>query len=59
MRVGGQFHAPAALPPGKKPCTHCIGRWVGAENLTATGIRSPTVQPVASRYTDYAIPSRT
>ena len=26
MGVGGQRHAPAALPPGK---THCIGGWVG------------------------------
>jgi hypothetical protein len=31
MGVGGQRHAPAALPPGK----------IGAENLTFTGIRSP------------------
>jgi hypothetical protein len=27
--VGGQFHAPAALPAGKRPGTHCIGGWVG------------------------------
>jgi hypothetical protein len=26
--------------------------WTGAENLTLTGIRSSTVQLVASRYTD-------
>jgi hypothetical protein len=48
MRVGGQLHAPAALPPGKRPSTHFIGGWVapepvwtGAENLAPTGIRSP------------------
>ena len=29
MTVGGQLHAPAALPPGKRPGTHCIGGWVG------------------------------
>jgi hypothetical protein len=29
MRVGGQLHALAALPPGKRPGTHCIGGWVG------------------------------
>jgi len=29
MGVGGQGYAPAALPPGKKPGTHCIGGWVG------------------------------
>ena len=28
--------------------------WTGAENLAPTGIRSRTVQPVGSRYTDYA-----
>ena len=27
--VGGQRHAPAALPPGRRPGTHCIGGWVG------------------------------
>ena len=27
--VGGQCHAPAALPPRKRPCTHCIGGWMG------------------------------
>jgi hypothetical protein len=25
VRVGGQLHAPAALPPGKRPGTHHIG----------------------------------
>jgi hypothetical protein len=29
MRVGGQIHDPAALPPGKRPGSHCIGGWVG------------------------------
>ena len=40
--VGGQRHALAALPPGKKPSTHCTGGWwgpgpvlTGAENLAA------------------------
>ena len=28
MRVGGQLNAPAALPPGKRPGTHCIAGWV-------------------------------
>jgi hypothetical protein len=27
--VGSQRHAPAVLPPGKRPRTHCIGGWVG------------------------------
>ena len=25
--VGGQRHAPAALPPGRRPGTHSIGGW--------------------------------
>ena len=48
MGVGGQRHAPAALPPGRRPGTHCIGGWLvpspdldGCENLALTGIRSP------------------
>ena len=31
--------------------------WAGAENLAPTGIRSRTVQPVGSHYTDWAIVS--
>jgi hypothetical protein len=29
MGVGGQRHVPSALPPGKRPNTHCTGGWVG------------------------------
>ena len=28
MGVGGQRHAPTALPPGKRPGTNCTGGWV-------------------------------
>ena len=31
--------------------------WPGAENLAPTTIRSPNRQPLASRYTDYALPA--
>jgi hypothetical protein len=48
MRVGGQLHAPAALPPGKEtqyPLYRRLGGpqgvWTAAENLAPTGIRSP------------------
>jgi hypothetical protein len=48
MGVGGQHQAPAALPPGKIPDTHCIGGWVGPRagldgcgKSRPTGIRSP------------------
>jgi hypothetical protein len=27
--VDGQRHAPTALPPVKRPGTHCTGGWVG------------------------------
>jgi hypothetical protein len=60
MGVGSQRHAPAALPPGKRPGTHCIGDWVGPRvGLDGCGkFRPPlgldhrTVQPVPRRYTD-------
>jgi hypothetical protein len=29
MEVSGKRHASAALPPGKRPCTHYIRVWVG------------------------------
>jgi len=42
MRVGGQRLAPAALPPGKRPGTHCTGRWVGPRaGLDACGKSRP------------------
>jgi len=49
MGVGGQRHTPAALPPGKKPGTHCIGGWVSTrvvldwcgKSRPPIGIRSP------------------
>jgi len=49
-----------ALPPGKTryPLYRRLGGpqgWSGqADNLVPTGIRSRTVQPVVSRYTDWA-----
>jgi len=55
-----QCQAPAALYHREKPGTHCTGGWVsprpvwsGAENLPPPGFDPRTVQPVASRYTDY------
>ena len=62
MGVGGQRHAPAALP-WERPGTHCIGGWVDPRaGLDGCGKSRPppgfdprTVQPVASRYTDWAI----
>jgi hypothetical protein len=58
--VGGQRHAPAALPLGNRPGIHCIGGWVGPRaGLDGCGKSRPplgfdprTVQPVESRYTD-------
>jgi hypothetical protein len=59
--MGGQLYAPVALPAVKRPGTHCTGDWVrprpvraGAEN-PPPGLDPRTVQPVTSRYTDYAI----
>ena len=62
--VGVQRHASSVSPPRKRYGTHCTGGWVGpsvifwtaAENVTLTGFDPRTVQPVASRYTDWATP---
>ena len=62
MGVGGQRHAPAALPPGKTryPLYRKLGRPQGrpgrVRKISPTpGFDPRTVQPVASRYTDRAI----
>ena len=64
MRVGGQRHAPTALPSLKRPGTHLYeARWapgpVGTglekkKSLGTTGDQTRTVELVACRYTDYA-----
>jgi len=51
MGVRGQRRISAALPPGKRHSAHFTGGWTGAENLALTA------HPVASRYTDEAIPA--
>jgi hypothetical protein len=52
------------LCPRERPGTHCTGAglasdpvWIGAENLAPPEFDPQTVQPVASRYTDCAIPA--
>ena len=65
MGVSGQRHAPAALSPGETryPLHRRLGGpqrqvWTGGENLAPQpGFDPRTVQPAASRYTGYAIPS--
>ena len=60
--VGGQRHAPAALLLGKRPGAHCIGGWVGlraglggcGKSHLPPGFDPRTVQPIASRYIDWA-----
>jgi len=55
---GSESRPGRSLPP-KRPGTHSTGGWVGPKagldrkNLVPTGIRSRTVQPVVSRYTDW------
>jgi hypothetical protein len=64
MGVGGQRHAPAALPPWKTryPLYRRLGGpqgWSGRLRKIShpPGFDSRAVQPVASRYTDWAIPA--
>ena len=64
MRVGGQLHAPAALFPGKRPGSPLYRRLGGPQGRSGRvrkiaptpGFDPRTVQPVASRCTDYAMP---
>ena len=64
MRVGGQRHAPAALHPGetREPLYRRLGGTQGRSGQVRKisppqGFDPRTVQPVASRYTDWAIPA--
>jgi hypothetical protein len=66
MGVGGQRHAPAALPPGmtRYPFYRSLGRRQGRSvrvlKISPTpGFDPRTLQPVVSRYTDWAIPAHT
>jgi hypothetical protein len=55
MRVGGQRHAPTSLPPGRTryPLSGRVRKI-----LPPPGFDPRTVQPVAGRCTDWAIPAR-
>ena len=63
MWVCGQRHV--STYAGERRCTHCIGDWVGPQGQSGRiqKISPPpdfdplTVQPVASRYTEYVIPA--
>jgi hypothetical protein len=66
MGMGGQRHAPAALPPGmtRYPLYRRLGRPQGRSGRVLKisfppGFDPRTVQLVASRYTDYAISAHT
>ena len=63
MGVGGQRYTPAALPPGKTryPLYRKLGGPQSQYGLVRKiwpppGFAPRTAQPVASRYTDWAIP---
>jgi hypothetical protein len=36
--VGGQLHGLAALPPGNRPGTHCMGGWLSVLRFVGVGI---------------------
>jgi hypothetical protein len=69
MEFSGKFYAPAALPLRERaPGTHWIGGWVGLRAVLDAMVkrkipsprrepnpRTPIIQPVAQRYTDWAI----
>jgi hypothetical protein len=62
MGVGGQHHALATVTPGKdlvsivQEAGWASGLvWTGVENLASLGYSPRTVQPIASRYSNYII----
>ena len=62
--MGGQRHAPAVLPPGKTRFPLCRrlrvpqGQSGRVRKISPSpGLDPRTVQPVTSRYTDWAIPA--
>jgi hypothetical protein len=65
MRVGGEPHAMAAFPRGKRPTTRCTGGWGGLQGRFGwvqkislrPGFDARTVLPVAIRCAGYAIPA--
>ena len=61
--MSGQRHASALFIPGIEPVPIVPEAgwdpgtvWMGAEKLSPPGFDPQTVQPSASRYTDWAIP---
>ena len=67
MEVGGQRHAPARFTPGKETRYPLFRRLGGPQERSGRvrkyssppGFNPRTAQPVASRYTDWAIPAHT
>jgi hypothetical protein len=64
MKVGGQRHVPAALPPGKSryPLYRRLGGPQGRSGRVRKiclppGFDPRTLHPVANRYTDWAVPA--
>jgi hypothetical protein len=56
MEVSGQLHDPAALPAGKLGGPQSrSGRGGEEKNSQPPNPRIPIVQPIAQRYTDWAI----
>ena len=60
MGMSVQRHAPASLPPEKRPSTNCVGEdpRAGLHGCPPPGFNPRSVQPAASRYANDAIPAR-
>jgi hypothetical protein len=58
--VGGQHHAPAALPPRKRPVTHCSGGWVGLRaGLDGYGKSRPHRDSIPGPFNPYRVATPT
>jgi hypothetical protein len=57
MKVSGQVHTPASLPPGINPGTHWIGVWVGSIFLEIWDVKPVEVAKLTENpgyaYSDY------
>jgi hypothetical protein len=59
FEVSGQFHAPAALPPGKiSPCTYWIGCWVGPRTSLDDVERRKILAPTVLKLRSHGRPTR-
>jgi hypothetical protein len=57
MEMGGERHTPAALPPERRPGTHCVGEWVDLrDGLDGCGKFRPHWDSILEPYSPQRVP---